>query len=430
MFPQPRAVCAATFILAVWMAAPAWAQVPGAELMAAATLATPAPRASRDGQPAPAPADDEARPGLFAGAIQVAGRAAAQAAAPEKPSIYDRIWKFSEWYSDDNNPVVQKILFTGRFQHDFVVLDADQGDHDESNLRRLRLGPRVTMFHKLLLHTEIELNPQERNPTYVRFTDMYGQWTFNPKAVLQIGKQSVPFTLEGATSSRELLTIDRSNLANNIWFTDEYMPGVSVSGKRDAWIYRGGVDSSGERTRELGRFNGGIFTLGVVGYDFAKALNVKQALLTGNYVYQHPDTRNTFTQRLEHIGSTSFKLELSRGGVQTDVAVASGYLGQCDLWSALAMPFFNATPKLQFVGRYTYVHSADPNGVRLATYENRVVSGRGDEYNELYAGANYYFYGQKLKVQTGLQWADMQDKVNDGGAYSGVSWTTGLRVGW
>ena len=31
---------------------------------------------------------------------------------------------------------------------------------------------------------------------------------------------------------------------------------------------------------------------------------------------------------------------------------------------------------------------------------------------------NYYFYGHKLKLQTGVQFADMQDRANDGGAYS------------
>ena len=74
--------------------------------------------------------------------------------------------------------------------------------------------------------------------------------------------------------------------------------------------------------------------------------------------------------------------------------------------------------------------SEDPNGVRFGTYESRLVPGRGDEYNELYLGANYYFYGHRLKLQTGVQWADMNDRANDGGEYSGVAWTTGLRIGW
>ena len=51
-------------------------------------------------------------------------------AAREQPSIYDRIWTdFTQWYKNDDNPAVQQVLFTGRFQHDFATVSADQGDH-------------------------------------------------------------------------------------------------------------------------------------------------------------------------------------------------------------------------------------------------------------------------------------------------------------
>jgi phosphate-selective porin OprO and OprP len=351
--------------------------------------------------------------------------------AKDEPSIYDRIWSsFTDIYDDSSNPVVQRVAFTGRFHYDFAIIDADQGDHKESNLRRLRLGPRVTLFQRVLFHAELELNPQERDPFYLRFTDLYLQWTQSNQLVFTVGKQGVPFTQEGATSSRELLTIDRSNLANNIWFPQEYMPGVSVSGRPAPWIYRAGLYSSGARNRELGEFNGGVFTLGVIGYDFAKALDVREALLIGNYLYQQPDPDNSFTRNLEQIVSINARVEEPEWGVRADISAASGYLGQSDLVGVMLMPFVNITDKLQVVVRYTLVDSDDINGVQLATYENQVVSGRGDRYDEGYVGVNYYFYGHRLKVQTGLQYADMDDRANDGGAYSGIGWTTGIRVGW
>jgi phosphate-selective porin OprO and OprP len=294
----------------------------------------------------------------------------------------------------------------------------------------MRLGPRVTIFRSFTVHGEVELNPQEADPLYVRVTDLYIQWNKSPFLSLTVGKHGVPFTMDGSTSSRELLTIDRTNLSNNIWFPQEYMPGVSVSGRRAAWVYRAGVFSAGGATPELGEFDGGAFTLGVLGYDFAKSLGAKEALLSGNYVYQQPDADNTFTRQLEHVVSVNFKLEVRRWGVRSDVSAGKGYLGQSTLWGFAAMPFVNATEKLQFVARYTFLDSADPNGIRLATYESGVVGSRGDEFNELYLGANYYLYGHRLKLQTGVQWADMNDRANDGGAYSGVSWTTGLRIGW
>ena len=357
--------------------------------------------------------------------------ALAAAQTPEIPSAYDTAWKnFTEWYSDDSNPIVQKVLLSGRFHYDFAREDTNRGDLDEWNIRRLRVGPRITLFRTLTLHTEVELDPQRHDPLYVRSTDLYVQWTRNRAVVLTLGKQSVPFTLDGATSSRELLTIDRSNLANNMWFPQEYLPGISLSGRRSPWVYRVGVYSSGAMNREFGEFTGGTATLGVLGYDFASWLGVDEALLTGNYVYQSADKDNSFTRPLDHIASINFRFEDGAWGARGDLSVASGYLGQSGMRGLQAMPFLNITETFQGVMRYTFIKSDDPNGVRLGSYTNEIVSGRGDQYNELYVGANYYLYGHKLKLQSGLQFAHMRDRANDGGGYSGVSWTTGLRVGW
>ncbi|MEY4095896.1 MAG: hypothetical protein RLZZ53_3095 [Acidobacteriota bacterium] len=355
----------------------------------------------------------------------------AQNADPKPPSTYDRVWsKLTDWYNDKSNPVVQRVLFTGRFQHDLTMVEADQGDWRESNIRRVRFGTRVTMFQNYLVHAEMEVNPQERNPFYMRITDAYVAWQKNPKSVVMVGKQSIPFTQEGATSSRELVTIDRSNLANNIWFTQEYMPGVSVSGRVAPWNYRAGVYSAGSMNREFGRFDASVFTLAVLGYDFGKKIGVREAVVTGNYLYQHPDALNTFTKKFEHIGSVNFRLEQPRWGFRSDLSKTKGYLGQRDVLGVMAMPYVNATRKLQFVLRYTFLRSNGNNGLSLASYENKTTRGNGDRYSEGYAGANYLLYGHRLKLQTGVQFADMRDRANDGGAYSGVSWTTGLRVGW
>ena len=99
-----------------------------------------------------------------------------------------------------------------------------------------------------------------------------------------------------------------------------------------------------------------------------------------------PIVDNTFTRQLEHIGSINFRFEDTKWGARADLSTAAGYLGQSDMWAFQGMPFVNVTTKFQIVGRYTFIESDEPNGVRLATYESRVVSGRGDEYNELYLG--------------------------------------------
>ena len=362
---------------------------------------------------------------------QPAAAQAAQSPERKQPSTYDKIWTFAEWYEDPSNPVVQKVLFSGRYQHEYAVLDADQGDLDEWNVRRMRVGPRITLFRTFTLHAEVELNPQEGDPLYQRFTDFYLQWSRSGRFVVTAGKHGVLFTMDGSTSSKDLLAIDRSNLTNNIWFPQEYMPGVSVSGEDRA------VDVS------CGCLLVRRSESGIRRASTAAALRSASSAMTSRS-RSTPRKRcwlattsisiriynNTFTRQLEHIVSVNFKFERDRWGVRTDLSAATGYLGQSDMWGVMAMPFVNVTNKLQFLGRYTFLDSADPNGVRLGTYESRLVPGRGDRYNELYLGANYFFYGHKLKLQTGVQHADMDDRAADGGAYSGVSWITGLRVGW
>jgi phosphate-selective porin OprO and OprP len=82
------------------------------------------------------------------------------------------------------------------------------------------------------------------------------------------------------------------------------------------------------------------------------------------------------------------------------------------------------------VGRYTYIQGEDVNTLRFSKWESAVESGKGDEYNEAYIGLNYFFYGHKLKLQTGLSYATMHDRAGDGGDYAGWNWTTGLRISW
>ena len=356
---------------------------------------------------------------------------AAQAAGTEQqPSTFDNIWKFADWYDNDDNSVIQSLQFSGRFQLDYALVDADQGHHTEWNIRRFRFGAKAKLFRQFTLHGEVELNPQEADPVFTRITDLYFQWNKSERFEATIGKHGAPFTMDGSSSSKELLAIDRSNLTNNIWFTQEYFPGLSSSGELGRWTYHAGVYSSGSANREFGEFDGSVFGLVVVGYDFAERLHVEEAVLAANYVHQDPDEDNTFTRNLENILSVNFKLDADKWGIRTDVAGASGYGGQSDLWGAMAMPFYNITDKLQLLGRYTFVVSDKVNGVRLNRYERQLVPGLGDRYNEIYFGLNYYVYGHKLKLQSGIQFADMRDRADDGGAYSGVAWTTGFRMSW
>jgi phosphate-selective porin OprO/OprP len=353
----------------------------------------------------------------------------APATSQDDQSAYDRIWNAVNWYQNDGNPIVQSMVLTGRFQADYARVGDVGTSYDEWNVRRFRFGAKWALFRTLTLQVEADFNPQERDPFYKRLTDVKLEWAPNENVEFAIGKQSVPFTLDGATSSKELLTIDRSNLATNMWFPQEYMPGLSLAGGNSGWNYHVGAYSAGEANREFGEFNGAIFTLISVGYDLSEQLG-KETDLRADYIYQSEDPQNSFTRSLEHVASLSFRLTDGLWGFSADMTTGIGYGGQSDLRGLQLLPFLDLTEQLQLVGRFTHVESDDPNGVRLGRYENQAISGLGDRYREFYTGVNYYVYGHKLKLQSGLAFGDMNDTALDGGKYSGTSWVTGVRISW
>jgi phosphate-selective porin OprO/OprP len=116
----------------------------------------------------------------------------------------------------------------------------------------------------------------------------------------------------------------------------------------------------------------------------------------------------------------------SGGGGLDSCNNAIGYLDQEDLVGVVLMPFYSLTERFQLVCRYTYLHSFDGDGVRLGRYENQIDSEKGDDYNEVFGGINFFIYGHDLKLQTGLKYTWMDCQKN----YRGWGWTTAVRVGW
>ena len=371
-----------------------------------------------------APAHAQAQDAAAQAGVPVPAIAPPPKSAEKKRDPFKPVWDTFTLHKDKDS----EFKIVGRLHLDNYFVEADQGDAHDFVVRRARLGAQGRLGNfEAKVEADLDL---EGGPFYNRLTDAYIAYKFSDAAKVALGKQSVKFTLDGATSSNELLTIDRSNVANNFWFTDEYMPGISLSGKSGKWAYNSGVFSGGRKDKDFGDFKGGTFVLGSLGRDFGEALGVKRAFVRADYVYNEPDPDSDATRNFEHIGALVFILDNDRWGFSGDIVSGDGYLGQSDAWGASALPWYSLTDKLQLVGRYTYVKSDERNGVRIGRYENAVTSGRGDRYHELYGGLNYLIYGQKLKLQTGVTYADMRDRASDGGAYQGWTWTSALRVSW
>ncbi|MGB8169174.1 MAG: porin, partial [Chthoniobacteraceae bacterium] len=368
---------------------------------------------------------------LLAGDSAITSSNKSVVAPAEEKTWCERLWEYPTIYKNEESAFLNEFRFVGRAHFDEYSIDSDRGYDQDWIVRRLRIGIKARFFHHLDLHVETDLNPQSQfvgYPAYQRLTDAYLAWKFSDAAKLTVGKQSVKFTLDGATSSNELITIDRNNLANNVWFTTEYVPGVSLSGRIKDWQYNAGVFSGGKADKEFGEFNAGTFELLSLGYDFGKLLNVKKALLRADYVHNEQDADSTFTKPFENVGALVFQLENGSWGFSAEVAGGSGFPTQSDVWGVTIMPWYNITKNIQAVLRYNYIESEDPRGVRLARYDTFVTGQRGDEYHEIYGGLNYYICGHRLKVQTGVSYVSLNDTTLEKGEYHAWQWTTGLRL--
>jgi phosphate-selective porin OprO/OprP len=346
-------------------------------------------------------------------------------------SGFDKIWSYATLYQNDENPHIQKFALSGRLQADSVWVDSDQGNFSDVFVwRRFRFGFKADLFREWVVHLEGDYDLNESlGEVYSRLTDAYIGWNPNEYLKLKLFKQSAGFTLDGATSSKRLLTLERNNLSNNLWFTTEYFTGLTARGSFDkAWAYQAGVFSS-DPNDELSHFDAGYFVLLSLSRRLVEIPELSKSSIRLDYVYNSEDA-NAATRDFSNVLSLVTTWDFEPWGVRTDLSTGTGYGGQSDVWGVVVMPYYDFNRHIQAVLRYTYVSSAENNGVRLTRYANRVVTGRGDEYNEFYAGVNVYFYGHKLKWQSGVEYASMDDDANDGGEYEGWQLITGLRLYW
>ena len=188
-------------------------------------------------------------------------RPAVGARSPRRSQIWANFTTLSEtWQSSRSAGDVQWSLSAHVRTH-----RRDQGDLPEWNVRRVRLGPRVTLFRTFTLHAEVEATPQERDPFYMRFTDVVPaveQEQPSRADVRQTRRTRSPSTERHHRRSCSPSTAATS--ATTSGFPRSTCPASASPVGVAPWVYRGGVYTSGAMNREFGEFSGDYFTLALV----------------------------------------------------------------------------------------------------------------------------------------------------------------------
>ena len=366
--------------------------------------------------------------GMFVTTALLAGRGVAE--EPAEASLRDKIWKCAKLVDNKDATVLQSLVFTGRLQGDAAYVSSDDhGDFDDVMWRRFRAGGKAVLFHDVTVHAEADLDLDNVNNSdfYNRLTDAYISWSHSKALKFKVGKQSAGFTLDGATSSKKLLTLERSIVAGNVWFTTEYFTGGRGSGTVDGWNYTlGGFSSSADD--EFGDFDSGWFSLASIGHAVGENSSLRL-----DYVHNDPDyAGDVGTKKLTDIVSLISQSKCGQLGFSTDLSFAVGDsdTSQSDMLGLQVMPSWDFNDMWQGVFRYAMVHCTDDPGASLGRYPKKnLSSAKYEDIHDFFAGVNCYRYGHKLKWQTGVEYSLAQND-SDGDDYKGWGVTSGFRLSW
>lgn len=366
-------------------------------------------------------------------------------------STFDDLWSHAILYQNQDNPILEEFALQGRLHVQYAVGSTEQGNFTSGDLqklgietwgnadvRRWYMGFRSTLFHDLKLQGQAVINP-DWGPVYNSIFDFYATWGVNDRVQISAGKVEVRFTKEYEASSKEIVTLERSLLTNELapgQITGAWVNGKNVAG---SWNYELGIYAA-DVQEEFTEFQAGGVTLGKIGYDLKSATGFDKAGVGLHWMHS---TQPGVAGAKKHDDSLALTGEIKQGrwAAAGDLVYASGNNDLSatdvpDVWGISIIPTYSVTEHLQLVARYQWVRSDHNNGITLQNRYDRLASelvrqsGKaivGNQYQAGYLGLNYYIYGQKLKLMTGIEHANMRDAAYDGGEYNGWTWTTGLR---
>lgn len=369
---------------------------------------------------------------FFVLALGISLNVSAQQGSGESARFFDRIWAVPVLYENYDNPTIQSFALIGRYHGQYWSVRADQGDARGWENRRMIGGFRSRWFQ----HFELEAQMYLKSGSGSIYDGLYvANIKWSPPGLdfsLSMGRLDYLFTgFERSTSSKKINTIERSLLVNQIMPAE--VVGAHLQGRQGRFSYQAGLFSRSIE-EELDDFNTGAAAMIGVAYD--TSLLFEQDSLHLDYLYNSRKTEGNAFRPYRHIAALWYKGESGRLGLSVDFIAALPLETDGSVWGLTLEPtwvlleeLLGYSDPLQLVFRYQYASSSEDNGLHLQRrYEEKVTDGEGDNYHALYAGLNYYIYGQKLKLMLGGEYASMDDHANDGGDYQGWTWFAAIRT--
>jgi phosphate-selective porin OprO/OprP len=370
-------------------------------------------------------------PDAQGGTASAAASKAAVEPAKTDTSVFDDIWKLATLYKNDQNPFLQELKLRGRYHGQYHWLDSDQGNDNGWEDRRSRFGIDAKLFDKKI---ELRIDAQSSDgfdPFYNGLVDAYIKWKPSDAFSLTLGRQKPQIGYyDFLQSTNAQPTFERSAIFNNLRV--DRAVGAVAEGKLGKWSWQAGAYSN-DIDKEFGGFDGGVSFGAGIGYDFKEALGLDKAEWRFDYLHSDIEPADLVLSKYEDLFSTTFWVKEGRWSGVAEAFYGAG--AAPDIFGFFLQPTYDLIPKkLQLVARYTFATGDGADSVTAQSRYERTApditgSGRGETYHAAYVGAQYFIYGDKLKVLAGAEYADL-DGGGNGGDFNGWTFLTGVRLGF
>lgn len=382
------------------------------------------------------------------------GKAIIDDKAPVADSNWCGFFKNNTLYEGEG--FVKSVKFKGRYHGQWISQSEDTltgwventNGYHEFQHRRLRLGLDIEVAHNLTLSTLMNIpdgtggagaHGLTRGPFFDDWNEFKLIWDPSDDFQVILGKQKQKVTREFTTSSNAILTVERSVLTNAT--ASDYPWGAVVGFKAlgldheiGAWIAGADRDITGDRYDwpDFDSRGGAHYGLS---HEISDATTLYLEYMYTNNSDGAVDPRGSAdTNRgsaFEHVAAFGSSSKFGRFGLLTDLifgqdGIATGDLpAGYDTWGIIILPSYDITEKLQFVTRYVYM--AEGREQRPQRYDVRQSV---EDYHTFYAGFNYYFCGNNLKLMSGYEYATGDLFGTGGDEVRSGTWMLALRTSW
>lgn len=302
------------------------------------------------------------------------------------------------------------LKLTGRmhFQAGYVDQESDAGSDDWSTfeVRRARIGASGKFGNNIKAKVEANVKPSDTS-----VSSAYLTYAKSDALNITAGFDKPLTSLEENTSSASILTVERSNVNNNIAAPGE-TTGLWVDGEAGALFYHAGIYNGEDVESSRNASNSEAEYLFNVRGGVALDLSEDSELMAMISFTDSDDAE----ANSGYDDTTVVSVHFEAGAIDIRAEYFMGTEGDDDIDGFYIMPSMKLSDALEAVARFEVAESDAADGIRAQSrYARRTEladdADRGDDFQALYLGLNYYF--QKYnKIMFGIEFSELDNTEN------------------